>query len=544
MQGLLFIEFSVFVFMVPISTSTKCILQQRPRPPFIHSPFSAIHNLFLPTNPRLIPMTNPPSQAGRFKPRKPVRKVIRPGATTGAPPTQPVVPSSSSAPPRRNAGRGGRGRGGRSAPIPQGRAFFGANQEISTVAATGRTTAQVSTAVRGTLLTSAAAAASAIPNVDATSAASRRQASSSDRKPLLSSSQRTNSISTAKRASSIGSPPGAAAAVQEEEVVGMIEGIGVGGAAPEAVPSALLEGDATSNKEKKASAKKPKSKKAKVGNVDALATLEVKGETKPEDADEHQEDDDDDRPLAIFEYDSDSSGEADPMQVDDDDEGYVDFIRPSQKPLTLPFPEAQHAAGVGAPLASMPMDPHTTSASAWNNHGVLNLPSPFVGGDSTHGLQEKDQSWFLVQLPTRLPPLHGRNTHFYAGTTSGNNTTAEATNEIVPVEPSSAPVEKKVEAVPATPSLHADCFDHTSLLQASVGKIGKFVVYENGATEFVLTGSDGRPYRFDAAEGLSCSFRQEAVAINRAAHEFISLGKVGKTIVVTPKLDSAFRSSG
>ena len=236
MQGLLFIEFSVFVFMVPISTSTKCILQQRPRPPFIHSPFSAIHNLFLPTNPRLIPMTNPPSQAGRFKPRKPVRKVIRPGATTGAPPTQPVVPSSSSAPPRRNAGRGGRGRGGRSAPIPQGRAFFGANQEISTVAATGRTTAQVSTAVRGTLLTSAAAAASAIPNVDATSAASRRQASSSDRKPLFSSSQRTNSISTAKRASSIGSPPGAAAAVQEEEVVGMIEGIGVGGAAPKLYP--------------------------------------------------------------------------------------------------------------------------------------------------------------------------------------------------------------------------------------------------------------------------------------------------------------------
>ena len=38
------------------------------------------------------------------------------------------------------------------------------------------------------------------------------------------------------------------------------------------------------------------------------------------------------------------------------------------------------------------------------------------------------------------------------------------------------------------------------------------------------------------SEGLTCSFRQEAVAIDLNKSEFTPVGKVQKTVVVTPDL--------
>jgi RNA polymerase III RPC4 len=35
-------------------------------------------------------------------------------------------------------------------------------------------------------------------------------------------------------------------------------------------------------------------------------------------------------------------------------------------------------------------------------------------------------------------------------------------------------------------------------------------------------------------EGLSCGFRQEAVLIDQHGAEFLSLGNVGKSVVVSP----------
>jgi hypothetical protein len=44
----------------------------------------------------------------------------------------------------------------------------------------------------------------------------------------------------------------------------------------------------------------------------------------------------------------------------------------------------------------------------------------------------------------------------------------------------------------------------------------------------------------NVAEGLTCSFRQQAVAIDQDKGEFTLLGNVRKTVTVTPDLNRAF----
>jgi hypothetical protein len=46
--------------------------------------------------------------------------------------------------------------------------------------------------------------------------------------------------------------------------------------------------------------------------------------------------------------------------------------------------------------------------------------------------------------------------------------------------------------------------------------------------------------RLNVSEGLTCGFRQQAVAIDTEESEFVSLGDVQKTIVATPDLNGAF----
>ena len=61
-----------------------------------------------------------------------------------------------------------------------------------------------------------------------------------------------------------------------------------------------------------------------------------------------------------------------------------------------------------------------------------------------------------------------------------------------------------------------------------------------GKTVLILNGQDGREYRLNVKEGLSCSFRQQAVVIDDTTKEFIPLGDVSKTAVVTPDVETAF----
>jgi hypothetical protein len=50
-----------------------------------------------------------------------------------------------------------------------------------------------------------------------------------------------------------------------------------------------------------------------------------------------------------------------------------------------------------------------------------------------------------------------------------------------------------------------------------------------GGTEFIVS------------EGLPCGFAQQAVAIDTQNSNYIPLGSVGKTVVVTPNVVAAFK---
>ena len=82
-------------------------------------------------------MSGPPSQAGRFKPRRPAKK-ISVGASTaassaGASSTAPAAVTSRNSSGRAGGGRGrGRGRGGSRAPTPHGAVFFTGNADTNT----------------------------------------------------------------------------------------------------------------------------------------------------------------------------------------------------------------------------------------------------------------------------------------------------------------------------------------------------------------------------------------------------------------------------
>lgn len=46
----------------------------------------------------------------------------------------------------------------------------------------------------------------------------------------------------------------------------------------------------------------------------------------------------------------------------------------------------------------------------------------------------------------------------------------------------------------------------------------------------------------NVSEGLTCSFEQQAVAIDPEQKHYVKLGDVHKTVVVTPDLGEAFGS--
>ena len=384
----------------------------------------------------------PPSQAGRFKPRKPAKK-IRPGAATGAPVPTPALEFSSSAGRGGGRGRGGRGRGGGRHVIQQGEAFFTA-------------IAPPNTAAKGSSGKSSGVAASVARRAVASGGGGKTGAGAS----LLRRDQNET----------------------QEEIVGMLDE-GIGGSQPEGVKSMpkLLSGK-------------------RDGNGDGRAGFK-----------NEQEDTAPPPPPSAFEYDSDSSMEDTPGNIQG-------ITMPSKNPLTLPFPKAKFPPGVGAPLQLQ-----QTQSEAQRDIAAASTPiSPFASLADIDDLQEENNSWFLLQMPTRLPTLPGVTSPGDGHSSGGNNEPAKMTTSDVVTAP-----------------LRSDCFDN-SLVQATPGRIGKFVVYESGKTVLVLNGQDGREYRLNVTEGISCSFRQQAVVIDDSTKEFIPLGDVSKTAVVTPDVETAF----
>ena len=54
----------------------------------------------------------------------------------------------------------------------------------------------------------------------------------------------------------------------------------------------------------------------------------------------------------------------------------------------------------------------------------------------------------------------------------------------------------------------------------------------------VLKAADGSETRMQISEGLACSFQQHAAVIDIDNSNFVSLGSVGKKMVVTPNLEA------
>lgn len=76
----------------------------------------------------------PPTQRGRFKPRKPAKKIAAPKDPTAAAATAPVpdaAPSSARAGRKPAGGRGRSGRGRGRTPLPRGQVFFTGNEKVA-----------------------------------------------------------------------------------------------------------------------------------------------------------------------------------------------------------------------------------------------------------------------------------------------------------------------------------------------------------------------------------------------------------------------------
>lgn len=441
-------------------------------------------------------MAPPPSQKGIFKPRKPAKK-IRPGATTssstapGDGTTTTAASTSNNAPTvafapadgssasggterdtsraGRGSGRGGRGRGRGRAPIPSGRVFF-----------SGSTESKSSTGKRRSSNSGPASSSAA--------AGSRSKAASSDKSSSESSSRPKDRETT-------------------EEVVGQLD-TAIGSTAD----------------------KKPA---ASQGKASTSSAFDYEDEAQDGIVSSHKEA----FTLDNYMYDSDSSREDETTNPGRSTQGNHKSIQP----LELPFPSTPLPLGVGCTSRPMAYDNAPTSTSVTNTeaggtvHQELPEPamSPFVDAQNHENLLWEHNSWFLVQLPTRLPPLLPKTVDGPVPVLSsddprgGDGTNGSENNQEIALS----------DVV--TPPVATKSHDNI-LTKTAPGRIGKIVVYKSGRTVLKMEGPYGtEPIVMDVSEGLSCGFRQEAVVIDQETSKYVALGDVSKSIVVTPDLSSA-----
>lgn len=397
----------------------------------------------------------PPSQKGKFKPRKPAKK-IRPGASTGAasnasPEAAPSSPTnqtttaisasdqqvdrgsdagrtsgrgSANAAGRGrggSAGRGGRGRG--RAPLSQGQAFFTAAPPPS------KTTKRNTT---GRSFSSKSSGGSVVPDNQPSKHLKEKKANESS-----------------------------------EEIVGQLDkAIGSSGGQGRAKKIEQDDEDSTETEAQTA---------IKVEENENKNSL-PKSYSAPDG----------------FTYDSDSSDE----QVN------IQQVRSSTiLPGRLPFPVAPLPVGVGGhkrPLTYKNQandtsyveeeeKPVTASSHQANQIVEQQQPSPFVDARSATDLQKEMDSFFLFQFPTRLPTLL-QQTSVKSENIEGNDENMEE----IPAKAAESLPEPRETAEVSTAPVKAQCFDNV-LINAAPGRLGKLLVYKSGKTVLVVEGPEGSP---------------------------------------------------
>jgi hypothetical protein len=185
-----------------------------------------------------------------------------------------------------------------------------------------------------------------------------------------------------------------------------------------------------------------------------------------------------------------------------------------------------------------------------------------------HHHHDRSSSWFLFQLPTRLPPIRPKvdppiattsNSELNMDTTTATATAMEdiavdandmydttTTTSIGTAATTSTTIH--TESIVSTPPVDTEAFDN-ALISAPPGRLGKLRIHASGKVVLHLQDDDddkdgsGNGVVWNVREGLSCGFLQKAVCIDLHESQFVPLGHVKMTLVATPDLSKAFASS-
>merc|ERR1711937_703424 len=129
--------------------------------------------------------------------------------------------------------------------------------------------------------------------------------------------------------------------------------------------------------------------------------------------------------------------------------------------------------------------------------------SPFVDLNNTQDILDEKNSWFLVQLPTRLPPLK----HIFPSEKKDLELAGGDKNTMIGATASSPDTNMMTNlsevAVPPVTSNFDQGF-------GIGGRIGKIVVYKSGKTVLLVDSPDAQKISMEVNEGLTCTFHQQA----------------------------------
>ncbi len=519
--------------------------------------------------------SQPPSQAGKFKPKAPKKKKatsIKPPSSSSTATTAANERSSSNSrggrgrggrgsgsgrgtsPSSPSRGRGGRGRGrGRGrAPMPKGQVFF--------------------TGASALINNTGAAAAGGTGNANAKMAAAPEDNPSSSSDVIIMPGMSGWTTGSSSKAPSLSFVAGTAtgriaAAAQarqgegDEIIVGEAEeGQGVGDAAKSGAARSILDREPVKN------------------------TMFF------------DDDDDDvvDEYAGEFTYDSDSSVDGEPVRLTQSmnnlNRGGKDRRRQQSVPVLprqLPLPPTRRPG-----LDKIDYMYECQKINTESGHGqraeeeekkvddiVMDDPPlepPFLDLRSATAEQkaEEQKSMMIFKFPTRLPRLAPQST------LSGMAVKREHMMDIDGAEQDfgaldpplissmdlSAPRPDAVSSLSSSyPSLgntgaatsnstpsgqtaaasslsSSSGYDDT-LKDCAAGRYGKIVVHKSGQAYLIVGGGDPSvpPVRMQLSTGIPCGFLQQAVSID-TENGYIPLGEVKKSIVVTPDVENAFPS--
>ena len=261
------------------------------------------------------------------------------------------------------------------------------------------------------------------------------------------------------------------------------------------------------------------------------------------------------------------------------------------KPLQLPFPLASYQTpmyacqedieekkdGMENIVSSMAVSQLATDAE--ERSPFLDWSSPQTREDMKFA---ERSSWFLMKFPTRLPHLDGGSLcggvtkqNVQQSSSVGGVAVKSENEEGLEVVDGNTEVGDTANSAVASGgeislvggSTVSVGYDNT-LKDILPGRYGKILVHKSGRTELVVGGHNGGPevrilclfksihhhqarttsnmlcnlskVRMLINEGLHCGFRQEAVAIDHDEGNFVPMGDVTKSLIVTPDVERAF----